>query len=131
MCVLVTQSCLTLCDPINCSLPDSSVIRFPKQKYWSGFTVPSSGNLPDPGVEPGSPVLQKDSFPSEPPGKRSKLKGINRKLSCYYMLCVIGVNWEIHAMLYSGASNIHRHHSNRVQPKRVCNDGGLQDHCAK
>ena len=47
------------------------------------------------------------------------------------MLCVVGVNWEIYAMLYSGASNIHMPHSYRVQPKRVCNDGGLQDHCAE
>ena len=35
-------------------------MRFPRQKYWSGFTFPSLGNLPDPEVEPGSPVLQAD-----------------------------------------------------------------------
>ena len=31
--------------------------------------VPSPGDLPDPGIEPGSPALQADSLPSEPPGK--------------------------------------------------------------
>ena len=106
-------------------------MRFPRQKYWSGFTVPSPGNLPDPGMEPGSPALQADSFPSEPPGKRSKLTGINRKLRCHYMLCVAGVNREIYATVYSGASNIHMHHSNRPQSKRVCSDGRLQNHCTK
>ena len=34
--MLVTESCLTLCDPMNCSLPGSSVHEFSKQEYWSG-----------------------------------------------------------------------------------------------
>ena len=41
---------------------------FSRQEYWSGFLVPSPGNLPDPGIKPGSPALQADSLPSEPPG---------------------------------------------------------------
>ena len=39
------------------------------QEYWSGVPFPSPGDLPDPGIEPGSPSLQADSLPSEPPGK--------------------------------------------------------------
>ena len=42
---------------------------FSKQEYWSGLPFPSSGNLPDPGIKPGSPALQADALPSEPPGK--------------------------------------------------------------
>ena len=38
---------------------------FPRQEYWSGLPFPSPGDLPDPGTEPGSPVLQADSLPSE------------------------------------------------------------------
>ena len=34
-----------------------------------GFPFPSPGDLPDPGIEPGSPALQEDALPSEPPGK--------------------------------------------------------------
>ena len=34
---------------------------FPRQEYWSGLPFPSPGDLPDPGIEPGSPALQKDS----------------------------------------------------------------------
>ena len=42
---------------------------FSRQKYWSGLPFPSPGDLPDPGIELGSPALQTDTLPSEPPGK--------------------------------------------------------------
>ena len=42
---------------------------FPRQEYWSGLPFPSLGDLPDSGIKPRSPVLQADSFSSEPPGK--------------------------------------------------------------
>ena len=45
------------------------LMEFPRQEYWNGFPFPSPGNLPDPGIKPGSPTLQVDSLPSEPPGK--------------------------------------------------------------
>ena len=66
--MLVTQLCLTLCNPTDCSPPDSSVPR----GYWSGLPFPSPGDLPHPGMEPGSPVLQVDSLLTEPPGKPSR-----------------------------------------------------------
>ena len=40
-----------------------------KQEYWSGLPFPSPRNLSDPGIESGSPTLQAESLPSEPPGK--------------------------------------------------------------
>ena len=36
-----------------------------RQEYWSGLPFPSPGDLPDPGIEPGSPALQADSLPTE------------------------------------------------------------------
>ena len=51
---------------------------FSRQEYWSGLPFPSLGDLPNPGVEPTSPVspaLQADSLPTEPPGKSSHLAG--------------------------------------------------------
>ena len=39
------------------------------QEYWSGWPIPSPGDLPDPGIEPGSPTLQADSLPTELSGK--------------------------------------------------------------
>ena len=37
---------------------------FSRQECWSGLPFPSPGDLPDPGMEPGSPALQADSLPS-------------------------------------------------------------------
>ena len=40
-----------------------------RQEYWSGLSFPSPEDLPEPGIEPGSSVLQVDSLLSEPPRK--------------------------------------------------------------
>ena len=53
---------------MDCSPQAPLSMGFSRQEYWSGFLVPSPGNLPDPGIKPGSPALQADSLPSEPPG---------------------------------------------------------------
>ena len=42
---------------------------FSRQEYCSGLPFPSPGDLSYPGIEPGSPALQADALPSEPPGK--------------------------------------------------------------
>ena len=54
---------------MDCSLQGSSVHEISTQEYWSGLPFPSPGDLPHPGIEPGSPALQADALPSEPPGK--------------------------------------------------------------
>ena len=41
---------------------------FSRQECWSGLPFPSPGDLPNPGMEPGSPALWADALPSEPPG---------------------------------------------------------------
>ena len=41
---------------------------FSRQDHWSGVPSPSPGGLPNPGIDPGSPALQADALPSEPPG---------------------------------------------------------------
>ena len=66
---VVAQSCLTLCDPMDHNLPGSSVQGIFRQEYWSGLPFPSPGDLPDPGIEPGSPDLQVDSLLTEKQGK--------------------------------------------------------------
>ena len=68
--VLVAQSCLTLCNPMDCiarQVPLS--VGFPRHEHWSGLPFPPPGDLPDPGIEPRFPTLQADSLPSEPQGK--------------------------------------------------------------
>ena len=88
------QSCPTLSDPRDCSLPGSSIhgifqaravvsdsatpwtiahqappsMEFSRQEHWSGLPFPSPGDLPNPGIEPGSPALWADALLSEPPG---------------------------------------------------------------
>ena len=42
---------------------------FSREEYWIGLPCPPPGDLPDPGMQPGSPTLQADSLPSEPPRK--------------------------------------------------------------
>ena len=44
-------------------------MEFSMQEYWSGSPFPSPGDLPKPGIEPGSPAMQADALPSKPPGK--------------------------------------------------------------
>ena len=66
-------SCVQLCNPIDRSLPGSSVDGIFQQEYWSGLPFPSPGDLPNSGIEPRSPPLQAVTLPSEPPG-RPKVK---------------------------------------------------------
>ena len=66
---LVSQSCPTFANPMDCSLPAPLFKGFTRQKYWSGLPCPPPGDLPNPGTEPRSPALQADSLPLEPPGK--------------------------------------------------------------
>ena len=55
--VLVTQLYLILWDPMDHSLPVSSIHGFSREEYWSGLPFPSPGDLPNPGIEPRSPAL--------------------------------------------------------------------------
>ena len=52
---------------VACQAPLS--MGFSRQECWSGLPIPSPGDLPNPGIKPGSPALQADSLPSEPLGK--------------------------------------------------------------
>ena len=62
----VAQSCLTLCDPMDCSPPGSFVHGFSRQEYQSGLPCPPPGDLPNPGIESRSPPLHTDSLSSQP-----------------------------------------------------------------
>ena len=59
----------TLCHPMNHSPPGFSVHGILQAEYWSGLSFPSPGDLPHPGIKPGSPTLEADSLLSEPQGK--------------------------------------------------------------
>ena len=68
--MLVAQSCLTLCNPMNfiaCQAP--LYVEFSRQEYWSGLPFPSPKDIPNSGIKSVSAALQVDSLPPEPPGK--------------------------------------------------------------
>ena len=59
---LVTQSCPTLCNPMDCVAHQAPLsMGFFRQEYWSGLLCPPPGDLPNPGTKPRSPALQADS----------------------------------------------------------------------
>ena len=57
--LLVAQSCPTLCIPWTITHQDPLSMGFFRQEYWSGLPFPSPGDLPDPGIEPKCPALEK------------------------------------------------------------------------
>ena len=63
---------------------------FSRQECWSGLPLPSPGDLPDPGIEPGSPALQVDALPSEPPGKPQDVS------SALHLSCTLFLLHQIH-----------------------------------
>ena len=67
--VLVTQSLPALSDPMDIAHQGPLFMEFSRQKSWSGLPFHCPGDLPDPGIEPGSPASPAVSLPSEPPGE--------------------------------------------------------------
>ena len=67
--MLVTQLYPTLCSPMDCRPPGSSVHGILQPRILEWVAIPSPGDLPKPGIEPGSPAMQADSLLSEPPEK--------------------------------------------------------------
>ena len=66
---LVVKLCLTL--PISWTVAHEALLSmgFSRQESWSELPFPSPGDLPDPGIKPGSPALQADSLPAKLQGK--------------------------------------------------------------
>ena len=59
---------------------------FSRKEYWGRLPFPSPGDLPDPGIKLGSPALQANSLPCEPPGKNENQR-IKNKVISYVILC--------------------------------------------
>ena len=68
-CCLVSKSRLTPVTPWTVAHQDPLSVGFSRQEHGSGLPFPSPGDLPDPGIEPGSPVLASSFFTAEPLGK--------------------------------------------------------------
>ena len=89
--VLVTQSCLTLCDPMDYVAQQAPLsMAFSRQEYWSGQPFPSPGDLPNPEIEPRSLALQVDSLLSKPSRKTFIEKDI---FKLYFSLAYVPI-WQ-------------------------------------
>ena len=78
------QSCPTLYDPTAADSQAPLSKKFLSQEYWIGLPFPTSGYLPDPGIEPASPVLASRFFTIAPLGKPNN----NRNNPLCVCLCV-------------------------------------------
>ena len=58
---LVTKPCPAFCDPWTVAHQAPLSMGFSRQEYWSGVPFLSPGGLPDPGIEPMSPLGQAGS----------------------------------------------------------------------
>ena len=77
-------------------------MEFSRQEYWSGLPFSSSGDLPDPGIEPWSAPLQADALPTESPGKQVMVQLHPFKIR--YSWCDIGLNACVSRNSYFKAS---------------------------
>ena len=89
----VTQSCPTLCDPVDCSLPSSSVHGILQARILEWVAISFSRGSSNPGIEPGFPALEADALTSEPPGKLGKLKWL-------ITLVLVDVPYEVYEMTF-------------------------------
>ena len=71
---------------IVCQAPLS--MEFSGPEYCSGLPFPSAGDLPDPGIEPGSPALQADALPYEPLRLRASCPRLTFKNVFKFFVCM-------------------------------------------
>ena len=95
----------TLCNPMNCSPPGSSVHGILQTRILSRWPFPSSGDLPDPGIKPGSPPLQADTLLTELQAKPN-LGSLVISMLCYAMLSHSFVSYSENAEKIKGHSVI-------------------------
>ena len=84
---------------MDCTPPDSATQGISQVRILEWVTVPFSGGLPHPGIEPASPALQAGSFLTEPPGKpwclhKFPLRSVVPGLGSHCLLCLDSI-WSI------------------------------------
>ena len=72
-----------------------SLWNFPGKGNWSGLPFPSPGDLPHPGIEPGSPALWADTLPSEPPGKSTIGNRLSYNMNEYLKFQIKSLSMEL------------------------------------
>ena len=114
------QSCPTLCDPMDCSLPGSSVHRVLQARILEWEPFPSPEILPKPGIEPASPAVQVDSLPSEPAGKPiSHLNSSAEIWLCLNWRCYPRSHYQFNSLQFNSSVvsySLRPHESQRARP---------------
>ena len=72
--------------PVDCSLPGSTIHGILQARILECIAISFSRDLSDPGLKPGSPALQADSLPSEPPGTIIREAQIKTTMGHHYQL---------------------------------------------
>ena len=122
--MLVIQSCLTVCNPMDYSLQAFLFMGFPRQKYCSGLPFSTPGDLPDPGIKSASLYVSCTSrwildhcITWEAPWSYNKFN-INKNLSIYHNLFIhFSINgyfgcssiWFLQIVYYKHSSSIFIH----------------------
>ena len=115
------QSCLTLCDHRDCSLPGSSVpgVFYASGVEWSGVSFPTPGDFPDPEIKPASPTspaLAGKFFTTAPLGKPKMITVKPITISSLHIVtfcvCLIRtprnlLSWQISSIPYGIAHYSH------------------------
>ena len=89
ICVLITQSCPTLCDPMDCHPPGFSSMEFPRQEYWKWVAISFSRG-------------------SSRPRDRTQVSFINRQILYYW------ATWEAPGSPYSNQKVLWKFHFNHI-----------------
>ena len=111
--VKVSQMCLTLCDPMDCSPPGSFFHGILQARILEWVANPFSRGSSHPGIEPRCPAVQADSLPSEPPGKPNNTRVGSLPLfqrifpiqELNWVCCIAGrffTSWATRAIVFSG-----------------------------
>ena len=103
-CVWVTQSCPTLCDPMDCSPPGFSVHGILQARVLEWVAISLPGDLPDPGIElesPSSPTLQADSSLLSHQGSLLWAPWLYmNKFTCFPNICLFGQREEKNTLCF-------------------------------
>ena len=99
----VAKSCPTLCDLMDCSLPEDwnpLFVGFPREEYWSRLSFPPPGDLCNAEIKPTSPALAGRFFTTEPPGKP-----LISRLATYWVLKHIFIKLVLLTILLCGCTS--------------------------
>ena len=130
MCVCsVAHSCLTLCNPMDCRGPQASLsMGFSRREYWSGLPCPPPGDLPDSGIEPGSPALAGGFFTvwATKKGENSRRKQVFTQSQSISLQSTYSGNWRKSSFTVKKLSR--HHHLNQRINEKISSDGTHWQH---